>query len=44
MVQQVLLEHPTPSFDDIHQHKLERFDIELQPATKDPPIFHLAYP
>lgn len=44
MVQQVLLEHPTPFLDDVHQRVLEGFDIQLQPATEHPPVLHLAHP
>lgn len=43
MVQQVLLEHPAPPLDDIHQCVLEGSDVELQPATKHPPVLHLAH-
>lgn len=43
MVQQVLLEHPAPFLDDIHQRVLEGPDIELKPPTKHPPVLHLAH-
>lgn len=43
MVKQVLLEHPAPPLDDIHQRVFEGSDVQLQPATKQPPVLHLAH-
>lgn len=43
MVQQVLLEHPAPPLDNIHQHVLKRSDVKLQPATEQPSVLHLTH-
>lgn len=44
MVEQVLLKHPAPPLDDIHQCVLKGPDVKLQPAAEDPLIFCLADP
>lgn len=44
MVEQVLLKHPAPPLDDVHQRVLKGSEVKLEPAAEDPLILRLAHP
>ena len=43
MVEQVLLEHPAPPLNGVHEGVLEGPDVQLQPAAEHTPVLHLVH-